>query len=238
VNRVLLARMLLLARGRTLRESGLARFESVASDVVIALFGLTLAILWKLDPWALGIVFAPLFLIQRALTVPQLWAEARIDAKTGLFNARHFGLELASELRRASRFRRPASVLMADLDLLREINNSHGHLAGDAVLRGVAAVFGRELRDYDTAARFGGEEFAILLPETDRESALAMAERIRAAVAAQEIPLSPKAGTVRATISLGVATFPADGTSAEELLETADAALYRAKLSGRNSVGG
>jgi diguanylate cyclase (GGDEF)-like protein len=236
VNHVLLARMLLLARGRTLRESGLARFESLSSDVVIALFGLTLAVLWELDPWALAVVFPPLFLIQRALTVPQLWAEARIDPKTGLFNARHFSLELASELRRASRFGRPASVLMADLDLLRQVNNSHGHLAGDAVLRGVAAVFGRELRDYDVAGRFGGEEFAILLPETDRESALALAERIRRAVAAEEISLAPREETLRATISLGVATFPEDGTSVEELLDTADAGLYRAKLSGRNAV--
>ena len=237
VNHLLLARMLLLARGRTLRESGLFRFESFTSDVVLALFGLTLAILWQLDPWALAIVLPPLSLIQRALTVPQLWAEARVDPKTGLFNARHLNLELESELRRATRFQRPASVLMADLDLLREVNNRHGHLAGDAVLRAVGGVLRRELREYDTAARFGGEEFAILLPETDREGALGMAERIRAAVEAEAISLAPRTGTVRATISLGVATFPADGASADELVDAADAALYRAKLNGRNAVG-
>jgi diguanylate cyclase (GGDEF)-like protein len=125
---------------------------------------------------------------------------------------------------------------MADLDLLRNVNNSHGHLAGDAVLRAVAETLTGELRDYDTAARFGGEEFTILLPETGREGALAIAERIRVGVATQEISLAPRPGTVRATISIGVATFPNDGTSREELLDAADAALYRAKLAGRNSV--
>jgi diguanylate cyclase (GGDEF)-like protein len=236
VNHVLLARMLLLARGRSLEESGLLGVESLQSDLVLALVGLILAILWKVDPWALPIVLPPLFLIQRALTVPQLWAEARTDAKTGLFNSRHFGLELAAEVRRASRFRRPASVLMADLDLLREVNNSHGHLAGDAVLRGVAEVLRHELREYDTAARFGGEEFAVLLPETDGERALAIAERIRAGVEAHKISLAPRPGTVRATLSVGVATFPYDGSSPEKLLDAADTALYRAKLAGRNSV--
>jgi diguanylate cyclase (GGDEF)-like protein len=125
---------------------------------------------------------------------------------------------------------------MGDLDLLREVNNNHGHLAGDAVLRGVAEVLTRELRDYDTAARFGGEEFTILLPETDREGARAIAERIRAGVEAQEISLAPRPGTVRATISLGVATFPHDGASVDDLLGAADTALYRAKLAGRNAV--
>jgi len=236
LNHVLLARMLFLARGRSAAESGLFSFESVSSDFVLALFGLTLAILWKLDPWALPIVIPPLSLIQRALTVPQLWAEARTDAKTGLFNSRHFNVELASELHRASRFDRPVSVLMADLDLLRDINNSHGHLAGDAVLRAVAETLTSELRDYDIAARFGGEEFTVLLPETDREGALAIAERIRAGVATREISLAPRPGTVQATISIGVATFPDDGTIREELLDAADTALYRAKLAGRDSV--
>ena len=236
LNHMLLARMLFLARGRSVAESGLFSFESVSSDFVLALFGLTLAILWKVDPWALPIVIPPLSLIQRALTVPQLWAEARTDAKTGLFNSRHFNVELASELRRANRFDRPVSVLMADLDLLRDINNSHGHLAGDAVLRAVAETLSDELRDYDTAARFGGEEFTILLPETGREGAVAIAERIRAGVAAREISLAPRPGTVGATISIGVATFPDDAATREELLDAADTALYRAKLAGRNSV--
>src|SRR5919204_668498 len=236
VNHVLLARMLWLARGRSLDESGLFAFESLLSDLVLALFGLTLVILWHVDPWALPIVFPPLFLIQRALTVPQLWAEARTDAKTELYNARHFSLELAAELRRASRFRRPVSLLMADLDLLREVNNSHGHLAGDAVLRGVADVLRRVLRDYDTAARFGGEEFTVLLPETDGERARVIAERIPAGVEAHQFSLAPRPGTVNVTISVGVATFPDDGSTPEALLDAADTALYRAKLAGRNSV--
>ena len=110
--------------------------------------------------------------------------EARVDPKTGLFNARHFAAALADELTRAQRFERPLSLMMADLDLLRDINNNFGHLAGDAVLRGIADVFREELRHYDIPARFGGEEFSILLPETTPEQALEIAERIRRALAA------------------------------------------------------
>jgi diguanylate cyclase (GGDEF)-like protein len=236
INHVLLAGMLSRARDRSPRESGLFSFDSLLSDGVLALFGLTLAILWDLDQWAVLIVLPPLVLIQRALTVPQLWAEARTDAKTGLFNARHFGRELAAELRRASRFRRPVSVVMADLDLLRAVNNKYGHLAGDAVLRGVADVVRRELRDYDTPARFGGDEFAILLPETGYDAACAIAERIRTAVATSDIPLRSRPATVRVAISVGVSTFPDDGATPETVLDAADTALYRAKLNSRNDT--
>src|SRR5205085_3337223 len=106
-------------------------------------------------------------------------AEARLDPKTGLFNARHLEFALADEMDRARRFGRPLSVLVADLDLLRNVNNTYGHLAGDAVLTTIGKIFRSHLRSYDVATRFGGEEFAILLPETGEESALAIAERIR-----------------------------------------------------------
>src|SRR5918999_1480833 len=119
----------------------------------------------------------------RPLAAPKLEAEARVDPKTGLFNARHFGQALNEELTRAARFDRPLSLIMADLDLLREINNTYGHLAGDAVLKGIAEVFRALLRHYDVPARFGGEEFSILLPETSPEEAMEIAERIRRAVA-------------------------------------------------------
>ena len=102
--------------------------------------------------------------MHRSLAVPALQAEARVDPKTGLFNARHFAAALAEEIGRARRFERPMSLIMADLDLLRDINNTYGHLAGDAVLKGIAEVFRAQLRHYDVPARFGGEEFSILLP--------------------------------------------------------------------------
>src|SRR5207253_1019573 len=179
---------------------------------------------------------APLILLQRSLAVPALQAEARVDPKTGLFNARYFAAELAEELGRAARFDRPMSLIMADLDLLRDINNTYGHLAGDAVLQGIAEVFRLQLRHYDVPARFGGEEFSILLPETPPEQAMEIAERIRRAVAERDFEVETSDQPIHATISIGVAGFPKDGTDANELIHQADLAVYRAKLQGRNRV--
>src|SRR5262249_57932883 len=128
--------------------------------------------------------------------------------KTGLYNAKHFAGSLADELSRAERFDRPLSLMMCDLDLLREINNDYGHLAGDAVLRGIADVFREELRHYDIPARFGGEEFSILLPETPPEQALEIAERIRRAVAQRTFDVETSSEPIRATVSIGVAGDP------------------------------
>ncbi len=128
------------------------------------------------------------------------------------------------------------SLIMADLDLLRDINNTYGHLAGDAVLKGIAEVFRAQLRHYDVPARFGGEEFSILLPETPPEQALEIAERIRRAVAEREYEVETASEPIRATVSIGVAGFPKDAMDANELIHQADLAVYRAKLQGRNRV--
>src|SRR5919109_4915652 len=160
-NHVLLATMLHFARGHSLRQTGLFSGDSLATDLVLAALGVAFASLWRWNPYLLPTAVAPLLLIHRSLSVPALQEEARVDPKTGLFNARHFAFELREELARAGRFERPMSVIMADLDLLRDINNSYGHLAGDAVLKGIAEIFRKQLRPYDVPARFGGEEFAI-----------------------------------------------------------------------------
>ena len=236
LNHLLLAPMLRLARGLSFRESRLFTFENLSTDLVLAALGVGLATLWRYDAWLVPFALAPLVLVHRSLSVPALQEQARVDAKTGLFNARHFASALREELGRADRFGRPLSVLMADLDLLRDINNAYGHLAGDAVLSGIAKIFVRELREYDVPARFGGEEFAILLPETSAAEAMRIAERIRAAVAASTFDVETSSEPIRATVSLGVATCPRDGTDANELVHQADLAVYRAKLQGRNRV--
>jgi diguanylate cyclase (GGDEF)-like protein/putative nucleotidyltransferase with HDIG domain len=235
-NHVLLATMLHFARGHTLRETGLFSGDSLSTDFVLAALGVAFASLWRWNPYLLPTAVAPLLLIHRSLSVPALQEEARVDAKTGLFNARHFAAELREELARAGRFDRPMSVIMADLDLLRDINNSYGHLAGDAVLKGIADIFRTQLRPYDVPARFGGEEFAILLPETSSETALEIAERIRRAVAEHLFEVETSSDPIRATVSLGVAGYPKDGTDPNELIHQADLAVYRAKLQGRNRV--
>ncbi len=236
VNHVLLALMLRLARGFTLRETGLFDGEFLATDLVLAALGVAVYAFWKTNPWLVPFALTPIFLIHRSLSVPALQAEARVDPKTGLFNARHFASALSEELGRAQRFERPLSLIMADLDLLRDINNTYGHLAGDAVLKGIAEIFRAQLRHYDVPARFGGEEFSILLPETPPEQALEIAERIRRAVADQLFDVETSSEPIRATVSIGVAGFPKDGTDANELIHQADLAVYRAKLQGRNRV--
>src|ERR671936_2552978 len=236
VNHTLLALMLRFARGFTLRETGLFDVEFLSTDLVLAALGVAVYAFWKSNPWLVPFALTPLFLIHRSLSVPALQAEARVDPKTGLFNARHFAAALSEEIGRAQRFDRPMALIMADLDLLRDINNSYGHLAGDAVLKGIAEVFRAQLRHYDVPARFGGEEFSILLPETPPEQASEIAERIRRAVAERRFDVETSSEPIRATVSIGVAGYPKDGTDANELIHQADLAVYRAKLQGRNRV--
>ena len=236
LNHVLLATMLHFARGHSLRATGLFSVESLSTDFVLAALGVAFAGLWEWNPLLLPTAVAPLLLIHRSLSVPALQQEARVDPKTGLFNARYFAGALREELGRAERSDAPLTVIMADLDLLRDINNAYGHLAGDAVLQGVAAIFQTHLRHSDIPARFGGEEFAILLPDTAPNQAVEIAERIRRAVADERFEVETSSEPIRATISMGVAGYPKDGSDPNELIHQADLAVYRAKLQGRNRV--
>src|SRR5215210_386965 len=236
LNHTILAVMLRLARGMRWRETGLLSFQSLSNELVVSLLGFALVSFWRTNPWLIPVGIAPMLLIHRSLAVPALEEEARVDPKTGLFNARYFASALSEELGRAVRFDRPMSLIMADLDLLRDINNTYGHLAGDAVLKGIAQIFRSQLRHYDVPARFGGEELSILLPETPPEEALEIAERIRRAVAESAFEVETSSDPITATVSIGVAGFPRDATDANELIHQADLAVYRAKLQGRNRV--
>ena len=136
MNHILVAVILKFGRSHTFRETGLFTAESISIDLVLDVLGVSLAAFWHWNPWLIFAALAPLVVVHRSLSVPQLQAEARVDPKTGLYNARYFATTLAAEIARAARFERPMSLIMADLDLLRDINNSYGHLAGDAVLEG------------------------------------------------------------------------------------------------------
>jgi diguanylate cyclase (GGDEF)-like protein len=238
VHHGLLATTLRLAYGQSVRDTGLLSFESLSTDLMLAFSGVAIAVWWHESLWLAAVGAVPLVLIQRALSIPRLRAQASLDTKTGLYNAGHLNAALAEEIQRAARFGRPLSVIVADLDLLRRINNSYGHLSGDAVLRGVAETLGAELRPYDVAARFGGEEFAVLLPETEVDEAMAIAERIRAAVEGQLFRRHGSDDEVAVTLSLGVASYPLHAQDADELVHQADLALYRSKALGRNRVSG
>jgi diguanylate cyclase (GGDEF)-like protein len=236
VNHVLLAIVLKLARGHTLHATGLFTLQSVSPDFVLSLLGVVVALLWELNPWLVIIALAPLLLVHRTLALPKLEAEARQDPKTELFNARHFSEVLDEVIERFGRQERPVSLLIADLDLLREINNHYGHLAGDAVLGAVARIFRAHLREDDVAARFGGEEFALLLPGLTELEAVVVAERIRAAVAEARYEVETSNEPISATVSIGVASFPTHARDSRDLIHRADVAAYRAKAQGRNRV--
>jgi diguanylate cyclase (GGDEF)-like protein len=160
--------------------------------------------------------------------------QASTDGLTDLANRRQFEEALASEISRAERFGGALSLILADLDDFKQVNDQHGHQAGDDVLREFAAVLRDTVRDIDLAARYGGEEFAVLLPQTDLAGAERLAERLRQAMAARRIaPLPDASFTV--TSSFGVASFP-DAPTPAGLFAAADEALYRAKSAGKNCV--
>jgi len=168
------------------------------------------------------------------LKIPALERKTEIDQKTGLYNHQYFMTQFNNELQRANRFDRPCSIIMADLDLLRNINNTYGHLAGDEVLKGIADVLKQNIRDYDIVARFGGEEFAVLMPETEIEKAVERAEYLRKAIESVTFVIPTSVEPIKATMSFGVSKRENFEQSAEEILHHADTALYRSKLSGRN----
>ena len=158
------------------------------------------------------------------------------DELTGLPNRRHLDDETERELVRHERHKRALAVLMLDVDRFKALNDTHGHPAGDAVLRQLAQILRETTRKGDIVARFGGEEFMVILPETPAAGALHLAEKIRAAIEAHTFALDDQGGTVRVTASFGLARFPEHGRSMEALTAAADQALYRSKQSGRNRV--
>jgi diguanylate cyclase (GGDEF)-like protein len=154
------------------------------------------------------------------------------DPLTGLHNRRSFELRLAEEAARTHRSGAPFSLLLLDLDHFKALNDHYGHPAGDQALRHLAAVLKNQLRGIDLLARIGGEEFAILLPDTSSQGAMEAAERIRAAIAEQ--PASYEDTTLPMTASIGVAWYPGHADTDKQLIQVADQALYEAKRAGRN----
>lgn len=234
VNNGLVVGILAVHRGVPRARLRTFSVEVVLPEAMLAALGVVVAWLWLTNVSLVPFAVVALALVSRALHVPQLEEEARLDPKTGLANTRHFHEVFQHELARAARYRRPLAVIVADLDHFRDVNNTYGHLAGDEVLQGIADVFRERVRDMDTAARFGGEEFCVLLPETRGRDAVEVAERIREAVERHEF--EAEGARFHVTLSLGVAAFPEDGPTTTELLRRADEALYRAKAQGRNCV--
>jgi two-component system cell cycle response regulator len=173
--------------------------------------------------------------VQNAERYHQAKERAFVDDVTGIYNARYLFTALEHEIRRAERYGSPLALLFLDVDRFKLVNDRHGHLVGSRTLRRLAEVLGRCIRQVDTLARYGGDEFTILLADTGLDEGLSIAERIRRAVAAARYE-TRSAGALQVTVSIGVAAFPDHGQTPEALLDVADKAMYRAKSLGRDRV--
>lgn len=229
-NMVLASGWFITSSGRSLREVLADDFAPTIAEVGVAATGVLLASVGDRYPLGVLVVGLPVVLmLQRALMHTQLVRASRVDGKTGLLHARAFN-ELAT-VAAGSDDGRPTALLMLDLDHFKQVNDVHGHLVGDEVLRRVADVLRATVRDTDLVARFGGEEFCVLTAATSDE-ARRLAERLRDGVATMVVGRGALDG-LRVTTSVGLAVGADDLTV---LFERADAALYRAKAAGRNCV--
>ena len=159
-----------------------------------------------------------------------------IDGLTNIYNHRYFYEKLEEEIKRAVRYKKSLSLIMVDIDYFKHYNDTHGHQAGDNVLRDIALLLKKGVRELDVVARYGGEEFCIILPETGKYVARNLAERIRVSLSEQPFPCKETQPNGNLTISLGVAMFPHDAKSSDNLVTAVDRALYKAKGNGRNRV--
>ncbi len=225
-----------------IRDMLLAR-EKVQNDVAELCVAVLVTLGIAISPLTILFAFPFVTLLQRSVRHAQLVNATRVDSKTGLLNAGTWEREAASEVARAVRTRTPLALVLIDVDRFKLVNDLHGHLAGDRALRAIAHTFRIFLRDYDLAGRFGGEEFALLLPQTSAADARRIAERVRGHIAAMPIGVNdtPGAEPLQITVSIGVAALglnwdSATGNQLTDLLAGADAALYQAKNAGRNQV--
>jgi diguanylate cyclase (GGDEF)-like protein len=224
--------------GVRLRDEQFAR-EPMYNDVTELCVAVLVTFCVASSMIALVFAFPLITLLQRSLRHARLLQDSRVDSKTGLLNAATWERQATTEVARALRTGTALALALLDMDKFKAINDTHGHLVGDQVLKEIARTLSSLLRDYDLAGRFGGEEFALLLPQTRAVDAMRIAERIRSNIAGLSIIAPGSAGgeRVQVTVSIGVAALDS-GTERKfgQLMAAADAALYRAKACGRNQV--
>jgi diguanylate cyclase (GGDEF)-like protein len=224
--------------GLRIRDQQFAR-EPTYNDVAELCVAVIVAFCVASSMIALVFAFPFITLLQRSLRHARLVQDSRVDAKTGLLNAATWERQAMTEVVRAVRTKTALAIALLDIDRFKVINDTYGHLAGDQVLKEIAHTLTSQLRDYDLAGRFGGEEFTLLLPHARAVDAIRIAERIRSAIAGLSVMAPGAMGgeRVQVTVSVGVAALDSgtDRTFAH-LMAAADAALYRAKSSGRDQV--
>ena len=224
--------------GARLRDQVFAR-EPMSNDVTELCVAVIVTFCVASSIIALLFAFPFITLLQRSVRHAQLVQDSRHDSKTGLLNAATWELQATTELTRAVRTKTALAIALLDIDRFKVVNDTYGHLVGDQVIKEIARTLTSQLRDYDLAGRFGGEEFSLLLPQTRAVDAIRIAERIRSNIAALSIIAPGAVGgeRVHVTVSIGVAALDsgADRTYSQ-LMSAADAALYRAKGGGRDQV--
>lgn len=170
-----------------------------------------------------------------AIDNAKLYELATKDGMTKLYIYRHFCTLLENEIRRCERYKRNMSLLMMDIDNFKRVNDTYGHLMGDTILRRLATTIQETIRNIDIPARYGGEEFVVILPETDKEDAVVIAERLRKSIAQIVVNVN-ETQTLSPTVSIGLAQYSTDGHDPKELINAADTALYHSKHNGKNCV--
>jgi len=213
--------------------------EALLADFAEFDLSLLVTVVVAVNP-VLAIAGVPTVLLARRFIMhSQLLAQTRIDTKTGLLNASTWEMEAEAEISRSVRMQIPMAVALVDIDHFKVVNDTYGHLVGDKALRAVTDALRSQLRGYERAGRFGGEEFVVLLPQAREQDALNVAERLRSHIAGLSIPVDDEdesAGCVRLTISVGVASLDGESRELTDLLAAADAALYHAKETGSNKT--
>ncbi len=226
--------LLTLATSRDVRGIRIP-FRAFTAQFALILISVPFAWVWHQNVWLSLFALASLGAASRLLGVPELEHRARTDGMSGLINAQSFEEFLESEIDDA-RPAKPLALLALDIDHFKRVNDTFGHLIGDAVIAQLGAVLSRTARREDVAARTGGEEFSILLRDSDRNQAIAFAERLRRIVEAEPFTADGLDLPLSITVSIGVAIYPESGNGARALRRAADEALYAAKDAGRNVI--
>jgi diguanylate cyclase (GGDEF)-like protein len=237
VNSGLAAIAIALLQGDRSLSNLLGSWQENSIEYATLCMGYLAAALLAWRPLLLVLIFLPLYVLHRSVLIRQLEHAATTDEKTGLLNATSWQTLANNELHRAERHGMQLGLLMVDLDHFKWVNDQFGHLIGDQVLRAVADAMREEVRDYDLCGRFGGEEFVLLLPDTDLNRAIEVGNRICARI--RNLRLESEDGPqlgMRLSASIGVATYPDAGSELDEILLAADNAMFAAKDSGRDQV--
>jgi diguanylate cyclase len=235
MNLLLLSSLLSIDLNKPLREVGSLDNDALIGEGIMIAGGALVGRIYQLDPSLIVVMLIPMALLNKSLNKINESKLAYIDGKTGLYNYRYFDETIAQQFKKAKETKKPLSIIFGDMDHLREVNNTYGHLNGDRALEAVAKVFKDTGGKGTIASRFGGEEFVLIAPGLSKRKTARLAEKIRRNIEKKEITLD-NGEKIHATISLGVASYPEDAKSIEKLITYADEAVYAAKHAGRNKV--